>query len=356
MSSLNFIRPEIRALKAYHVANAGDLLKLDAMENPYSMPESLQAAFGQVLSQVDINRYPDPEGEGLKEDLRLAFDIPANADIILGNGSDEIITIISQAVAQKDAVVLALEPSFVMYKANALYSQMYYVGVTLNPDFSMNVSAVLEAIKKENPTLIFIAYPNNPTGPRFKEEEVRQIIDAATGLVVIDEAYQAFASHSLMSLAGTRDNLIVMRTLSKIGLAGIRLGYAAASPNLINELNKVRPPYNINRLTLASARFCLKHKSVFDEQASILVSEREKLQAALKLIPHVVPFPSEGNFVTIKVPDAPAVFQAFLDANILIKSLHGVHPLLENCLRLSVGKPEDNLAVLAVLTQFFEST
>lgn len=350
MTSLNFIRPEIRELKAYHVASAGNLLKLDAMENPYGMPENLQAAFGKLLSQVAINRYPDPEGEGLKEDLRHAFDIPDNADILLGNGSDEIITIISQAVAQKDAVVLALEPSFVMYKANALFSQMRYVGVTLNPDFSLNVPAVLDAIKKENPSLIFIAYPNNPTGPRFKEAEVQQIIDAATGLVVIDEAYQAFASHSLMNLAGTKDNLLVMRTLSKIGLAGIRLGYAAGSKALINELNKVRPPYNINRLTLASARFCLQHKAVFDEQAKLLVNEREKLQAALKQIPKIRAYESEGNFITIKVPDAPALFQAFLDANILIKSLHGVHPLLDNCLRLSIGKPEDNLAVLAVLT------
>jgi histidinol-phosphate aminotransferase len=353
LTAKQLVRPEIAGIKAYHVADASGLIKLDAMENPYALPAALRAELGQCLADVAINRYPDPHGGGLKDELRAAFDIPAAASVLLGNGSDEIITLIAQALARPGAVMLALEPSFVMYRMNALFSGLQYVGVPLHADFSLNLPALLEAIALHQPAVVFLSYPNNPTGPQFAREQVLAVLDAAPGLVVVDEAYQAFASDSLMDLAGSRANLLVMRTLSKLGLAGLRLGYAAGSAEWIDELDKVRPPYNINVLTQAAARFALRHLDVFMQQAQTLRDERQRLLLDLRQYPAMTVFDSQANFVTVRVPDAAELFAFFKKNGILIKNLHGSHPLLDQCLRLTVGSPDENTAVLAALAGYF---
>jgi len=352
-SAAAWVRPEILAIGAYHVADATSYIKLDAMENPYRLEGSLAAELGQRLAEVAINRYPDPSGAGLKDELKRSFGIPDSAEVLLGNGSDEIITLISQAVARPGASVVAPEPSFVMYKMNALFSGLDYVGVPLKADFSLDLPAMLAAIAEHQPAVVYLAYPNNPTGNRFARRDVEAILDAAPGLVVVDEAYQAFADDSFMSLAGSVDKLLVMRTLSKLGLAGIRLGYAAGSAAWIAELDKLRPPYNVNVLTLATARFALEHQAVFDGQATTLRTERARLAKALAGFAGVTVFPSEANFVTARVPDAPALFDALKQRKILIKTLHGSDPLLEHCLRFTVGTPDENSAVLAVLNDYF---
>ncbi|QOZ82440.1 MULTISPECIES: histidinol-phosphate transaminase [Chromobacterium] len=347
------VRDEIAAISAYPVASADGYIKLDAMENPWPLPAELRQELARVLADVAVNRYPDPSGGTLKAQLKQAFAIPEPADVLLGNGSDELITLVAQALARPGAKLLALEPSFVMYKMNALFSGLDYVGVPLRSDFSLDLPATLAAIAEHQPAVVFVSYPNNPTGPRFARAEVEAICEAAPGLVVVDEAYQAFASDSFMNLAGLRDNLIVMRTLSKLGLAGIRLGYAAGSAAWIRELDKVRPPYNINVLTQAAARFSLRHIEVFNRQAAELCEERGRLSAGLARYAAVEAFPSEANFITIRVPDALALYQHFKASGILIKQLHGSHPLLERCLRLTVGTPQENDAMLAALDAYF---
>ncbi|OQS43568.1 histidinol-phosphate transaminase [Chromobacterium haemolyticum] len=347
------VRDEIAAISAYPVASADGYIKLDAMENPWPLPAELRQELARVLADVAVNRYPDPSGGTLKAQLKQAFAIPEQADVLLGNGSDELITLVAQALARPGAKLLALEPSFVMYKMNALFSGLDYVGVPLRSDFSLDLPATLAAIAEHQPAVVFVSYPNNPTGPRFARAEVEAICEAAPGLVVVDEAYQAFASDSFMNLAGLRDNLIVMRTLSKLGLAGIRLGYAAGPSAWIRELDKVRPPYNINVLTQAAARFSLRHIEVFNRQAAELCEERGRLVAGLARYAAVEAFPSEANFITIRVPDAPALYQHFKASGILIKQLHGSHPLLERCLRLTVGTPQENDAMLAALDAYF---
>ncbi|MGR2680733.1 histidinol-phosphate transaminase [Chromobacterium haemolyticum] len=347
------VRDEIAAISAYPVASADGYIKLDAMENPWPLPAELRQELARVLADVAVNRYPDPSGGTLKAQLKQAFAIPEPADVLLGNGSDELITLVAQALARPGAKLLALEPSFVMYKMNALFSGLDYVGVPLRSDFSLDLPATLAAIAEHQPAVVFVSYPNNPTGPRFARAEVEAICEAAPGLVVVDEAYQAFASDSFMNLAGLRDNLIVMRTLSKLGLAGIRLGYAAGPAAWIRELDKVRPPYNINVLTQAAARFSLRHIEVFNRQAAELCEERGRLAAGLAHYAAVEAFPSEANFITIRVPDAPALYQHFKASGILIKQLHGSHPLLERCLRLTVGTPQENDAMLAALDAYF---
>ncbi|MCS3803421.1 histidinol-phosphate aminotransferase [Chromobacterium alkanivorans] len=347
------VRDEIAAISAYPVASADGYIKLDAMENPWSLPADLRQELARTLADVAVNRYPDPSGGTLKAQLKQAFSIPEPAEVLLGNGSDELITLVAQALARPGAKLLALEPSFVMYKMNALFSGLDYVGVPLRSDFSLDLPATLAAIAEHQPAVVFVSYPNNPTGPRFARAEVEAICEAAPGLVVVDEAYQAFASDSFMNLAGLRDNLIVMRTLSKLGLAGIRLGYAAGPAAWIRELDKVRPPYNINVLTQAAARFSLRHIEVFNRQAAELCEERGRLAAGLARHAAIEAFPSEANFITIRVPDAPALYQHFKASGILIKQLHGSHPLLERCLRLTVGAPQENDAMLAALDAYF---
>ena len=353
LTAKQLVRPEITGIKAYHVSDPAGLLKLDAMENPYALPAALRAELGQCLADVAINRYPDPHGGGLKEELKAAFAIPAAASVLLGNGSDEIITLIAQALARPGAVMLALEPSFVMYRMNALFSGLQYVGVPLHADFSLDLPALLAAIASHQPAVVFLSYPNNPTGPQFAREQVLAVLDAAPGLVVVDEAYQAFASDSLMELAGSRPNLLVMRTLSKLGLAGLRLGYAAGPAEWMDELDKVRPPYNINVLTQAAARFALRHLDVFMQQAQTLRDERQRLLQALRQFAATTVFDSQANFITLRVPDAGQLFAWLKKNGILIKNLHGSHPLLDNCLRLTVGSPEENTAVLAALDRYF---
>ena len=349
MSIHQLFRADLSAISAYPVPDAAGYIKLDAMENPYRLPEPQRAELGQVLAQLELNRYPDPHGGGLKDALRHTFAIPAAAEVLLGNGSDEIITLATQALATPDAVVLAPEPSFVMYRLNALFARVRYVGVPLRGDFSLDLPATLAAIAEHRPALIFLSYPNNPTGPRFARAEVEAILDAAPGLVVVDEAYQSFAEDSFMGLAGSRAKLLVMRTLSKLGLAGIRLGYAAGHPDVIAQLDKLRPPYNVNVLTQAVARFALRHLDVFAAQAAEIRRERTRLAAALATLPGVTVYPSEANFLTVRVPDAPALYAWLKEQRILVKTLHGGHPLLEHCLRLTVGSPDENSALIAAI-------
>jgi len=343
------VRPEIQATTAYHVPPATGVIKLDAMENPYRLPEPLRAELGRALADVAINRYPDSSGSGVKAALRQVLGIDAGCGLILGNGSDELIQIVATTLARPGATMLVVEPSFVMYKANAMLAQMRYVGVPLGADFTLDAGLFLAAIERERPALIFLAYPNNPTGNLFPIDDIERIVDAAPGLVVIDEAYHPFARVSFAERLARHPNAIVMRTLSKLGLAGIRLGYAFGDPAWIDELDKARPPYNLNSLTQATALTVLAHADVLADQAARLCAERERLAEALAAIRGIRVFPSAANFVLARVEDANATFARLKDAGILVKNLHGWHPLLAQCLRLSVGTPEENDALLAAL-------
>lgn len=357
MSILDYVRPEIRAMQAYKVATVDEgFIKLDAMESPYTYMDDMQEELGKQLSQAPINLYPEPNGGGLVDDLRAAFDIPSNTGVILGNGSDELIDIVTKALSKEGATLMALEPSFVMYALSAKLHRMRYVGVSLNEDFTLDLPATLAAIETEQPALIFIAYPNNPTGGRFERADVEAIVKAAKGVVVVDEAYSAFSSDTFMDLAGQYDNLIVMRTLSKIGFAGIRLGYAAGTPLLMNELAKVVPPYNMNQLSIVAARFALQYQPFIVENTARLKAERERVRTAIKAYEQIEDFPSEANFITIRVPDSALLFETLKQNKILVKHLHGAHPLLANCVRLTIGRPEDNQAVLAVIEQLYGRT
>ena len=348
-SPKDLVREEVLALAAYHVGEAAGMVKLDAMENPYALPQELRREIAELAAGAAINRYPNPQAPELKARLRQTMAIPEAFDILLGNGSDEIIQIMIQALARPGAVVLAPEPTFVMYRVYALVNRMRYVGVPLAPDFTLDCARFLAAIEEHQPALTFIAYPNNPSGNLFPEADVLRILHAAPGVVVLDEAYHAFAQKSFMQRLAQHPNLIVMRTLSKSGMAGLRLGYAAGSPAWMREFDKVRPPYNVNVLTQLVAERLLAHAGVLAEQAAAIRGERGRLEAELARMGGVTAFQSDANFLLLRVPDAGKVFAGMKERGVLVKLLHGSHPLLAQCLRITVGTAEENTQCLAAL-------
>ena len=346
----NLIRPEIRALKAYHVPDARGMVKLDAMENPYAWPEELRAAWLERLRAVAINRYPDPQARELTQRLRAQLAPPTGMELMLGNGSDELIQIILLALAKPGAVALAPVPTFVMYELLATAVGMRFVGVPLGSDFALDEPAMQAALRQHKPAVVLISYPNKPTGNLFEPAAIERLIAAAPGLVVVDEAYHAFAGASFMDRLARYDNLLVMRTLSKQGLAGLRLGILAGREPWLREFDKIRLPYNINSLTQASAAFALEHIGAFDAQAGRIRDERERLQRALAALPGIEAYPSRANFILFRVRDrsATAVFNALRADGVLIKNLDAAGPLA-GCLRVTVGTPAENEAFLAAL-------
>lgn len=351
----NIIRADVRALAAYAVPDASGLVKLDAMENPYTLPPALQVALAEQLSHVSLNRYPVPSYAALKAAIRERMDIPAGFDVILGNGSDELISIVSVACATPGAKVLAPLPGFVMYAMSAQFAGLDFIGVPLKADLTLDTEAMLAAVREHRPAITYLAYPNNPTGNLFDLGAMLAIIREVgdRGIVVVDEAYQPFAGTSFMPLLSEHSNVVVMRTVSKLGLAGIRLGYMSASVELLAEFDKVRPPYNINVLTEAAATFVLEHAAVLDEQAAEIRAERERLTAALSTIPGLQTFPSAANFLLVRVNreglGSAAVFERLLSRKVLVKNVGKMHPLLENCLRVTVSTPTENALFLEAL-------
>jgi histidinol-phosphate aminotransferase len=345
------IRPDVQAMHRYQVQPAVGMVKLDAMENPYSLPAALQADLGAVLAKVALNRYPAGHAS-TQAALREALSIPNELDIMLGNGSDELIHLIIQACATDGAVVMAPVPGFVMYAMSTALNRSQFVGVPLQADFSLDMPAMLAAIALHKPAVLFIAYPNNPTGNAWAVADIQACIAAMAlhgGLVVMDEAYQPFASDSWLPRLKDASNVVLVRTLSKLGLAGLRLGYMVASPAWIEQLDKVRPPYNINVLTLAAVDFLLQHIVVFDAQAAQLMAQRDVLFEALQAMKGVTAYPSQANFVLAKVPNAGAWFDALKAQGVLIKNVSAMSPLLANCLRLTVGSASENAKLIAAL-------
>ncbi len=336
------LRQEVLALHAYHAPSGSGMVKLDAMENPYSIPPELRDEIAKAVADAPINRYPDPGAVSLKEKIRAVTGLPRGMDVLLGNGSDELIQLLALALNKPGATLLSVEPSFVMYKMIAAFTGMRYVGVPLAADFSLDLSATLAAIEREQPALVFLAYPNNPTGNLFSADAVKRIIEAAPGLVVVDEAYYAFASDSFIPHMARYPNLLVMRTFSKLGMAGLRLGFLAGNTAWLDQLEKLRLPYNVGVLPQLVAEKLLDHHDVLLQQAKLLKQERSRLYRQLEAVAGVQVYPSEANFLLFRVPNATAVFDGLKRRGVLIKNLNGGHPMLHDCLRVTVGTEDEN--------------
>jgi len=347
----NLLRQEILDLHAYHVPDSNNLIKLDAMENPYLLHASLAEEIASTVASAEINRYPDPVAATLKDKIRAATGLPDDMGVMLGNGSDELIQILAMAVNKPGAVLMSVEPSFVMYKMIATFTGMRYAGVPLTSDFSLDLPAMLAAIDREQPALIFLAYPNNPTGNLFSADDVRQIIERTKGLVVVDEAYYAFAGDSFLSRLADYHNLLVMRTFSKLGMAGLRLGFLAGGDGWLSQLEKLRLPYNVGVLPQLVAEKLLDHHDVLLQQAKQIKDDRERLRRQMEELNGVEVYPSEANFLLFRVNNASAIFDGLKQHGILIKNLNKGHPALQNCLRVTVGMPEENDKFIAALRE-----
>lgn len=347
------LRDEVLALRPYHVPSAAGLIKLDAMENPYRWPPELTEQWLGRLRHAELNRYPAPQAPELTERLREAMQIPAQWRVMLGNGSDELIQLLAMAVAKPGAKLLSVEPTFVMYAMIARYLGIEYVGVPLREDFTLDLDATLATIAAEQPALIFLAWPNNPTGNLFPVEQLEAIIAAAPGLVVIDEAYEPFAGQSLLGRIGEFDNVVVLRTVSKMGLAGLRLGYLVGAPAWLDPIDGLRLPYNINVLTQITASFALEHKPILDAQAAQLREARTVLSEQLQALDSIRVYPSAANFILIRClgKAADAVHGELREAGVLIKNLHGSAPALDQCLRVTVSTAQENEAFIEALRE-----
>ncbi|MFZ1712028.1 MAG: histidinol-phosphate transaminase [Nitrosomonas sp.] len=357
MSSLvnKIIRPEILALSAYHVPPAKDLIKLDAMENPYPLPPFLREEISQIVANAEINRYPDPHAAHLKQTLRVALSIPDGMDILLGNGSDEIIQIIALATARPGAKLLTVEPGFAMFRMIAAFANMPYLGIPLLPDFSLDVDRMLDAISQHQPAVIFLAYPNNPSGNLFDVEALCRITEASSALVVIDEAYHPFADKTFLDKLPDYPNLLVMRTLSKLGLAGLRLGLLIGRPEWLMHFEKIRLPYNIGVVTQLIAAKVMRHFEVLRQQACEIKQNRAILMSKLAALDGVEVFRSDANFILFRVNHASKIFQALIQQGILIKNLDNTHPLLKNCLRVTIGTVDENTQFLTTISSLINS-
>ena len=340
MNLNNLIRKNIKAMKPYSSARdefkdlKADMVFLDANENPF---------------ETTLNRYPDPQQTALKELISKQKELPIN-QVLLGNGSDEVLDLIVRAFCEPNQdSILTLLPTYGMYSVLAQLNSIENIEVSLSKDFNINVDQVLKQVKPST-KLLFICSPNNPSGNIMDVNAVTRLLKAFDGLVVIDEAYIDFTTiESWMQHLNTFPNLIVTQTLSKAyGLAGIRLGTCYASKEIIAVLNKIKPPYNINSLTQQAAIEALQNNEVSDQVSSI-IREREKLANALASCFFVKKiYPSDANFILMKVDDANKRYDELLRHGIVIRN-RTTQLGCENCLRISLGTPAENKQLLTLL-------
>ncbi|HRN74871.1 histidinol-phosphate transaminase [Ottowia sp.] len=352
------IRQDVQSMHAYAVQDSAGLLKMDAMENPHRLPPELQAELGRRLGAVAINRYPGARLDDLKSALHDHAAPPVGWSLMLGNGSDELISLLALACDVPGASILAPVPGFVMYAMSAQLQGLAFHGVPLTADFELDEPAMLAAIAAHKPAILYLAYPNNPTGTLWDQAVIERLIaaqGAQGGLVVMDEAYQPFAARSwidsVRAAPEKHRHVLVMRTLSKFGLAGVRIGYMLGDAALIAEIDKVRPPYNISVLNAECALFALEHADLFAAQAADIRAQRARLLIELGALPGVTPYPSEGNMILVRVPDAAKIFAGMKARGVLIKNVSALHPMLANCVRLTVGSADQNTQMLTALKE-----
>ncbi|TNF62259.1 MAG: histidinol-phosphate transaminase [Burkholderiales bacterium] len=355
-SPLQHIRQDIQSMHAYAIQDSTGMVKLDAMENPFPLPLELQKALGERLGAVAINRYPGRRVEDLRQALARHVDLPEGCALMLGNGSDELISLLAMACDMPGASILAPVPGFVMYAMSAQLQGLTFHGVPLTAEFELDADAMRAAMREHRPAITYIAYPNNPTANLWDADTIRGLVAGAAdhgGLVVVDEAYQPFSSRSwleeIRANPAANANVLLMRTLSKFGLAGVRLGYLLGPQALVHEVDKLRPPYNVSTLNAECALFALEHADVFAGQAALIREQRARLVEELAAMPGVRPFPSEANMVLVRLPDAQRAFEGLKARGVLVKNVSKMHPLLGNCLRLTVGTPDENAQMVAAL-------
>lgn len=345
---INLVRDEVRGLRPYDALEIPCDIKLDAQENPYPLPGKIRNKMLKALKPLLINRYPDPEAKELKRIIAGQVGVKVE-NIILGNGSDELIQAIITTFGRSQGKILYPVPTFSMYGIITKSLGQIPIEILLQRDFDLNMDGMSFAIKKKIPRVVFISYPNNPTGNCFSEEKIIEIIKRKDAAVVVDEAYFDFSKKTFLPLLKKYENLIILRTLSKIGLAGLRVGILIARPAIVKEINKVRLPYNVNSLSQEVARVVLENRDIIDKHINAIIKDRKKLYRELFRIDGITPFPSEGNFILFRTSkNANKIYQGLIKKGILIRNMNQ-RELLNNCLRVTVGTSFENRYFLEAL-------
>jgi histidinol-phosphate aminotransferase len=342
------IREEVLSQKAYPVEAAACRIKLDANENPLALPGPLREKFAALLASVPLNRYPEAGSLALTARFAESFSV-GKEQIMIGNGSDDLIQILCLSLARPGAEVMIPVPTFAMYRISAINAGCRIAAVPLDEAFDLDLAAMLQRIRNHPPALTFLAWPNNPTGNCFGREKIEAILRESPGIVVVDEAYFHFSGMTFMPLVNRYENLVILRTLSKVGLAAMRIGLLIGPPALVHELHKVRLPYNLNALSQAAAGFYLDEEEAFLEQAELVRRQCGALLAAMETLPGVHPFPTAANFIFFSCDfDGDRVYNELMRRGILIRNL-GTPGTMKSCMRVTVGTREENLEFIEVL-------
>lgn len=336
----------LRASSAYHVPLPPRVIaKLDANELPYGLPAELRAGLAAALADVPLERYPDPAARALRAAIGAQLGVDG-AQLVFGNGSDELIAMLCSAFA---GPILYPVPTFVYYKLAAIARGLPLVEVPLTARFELDEAAVEHAIAEHAPSVVFLALPNNPTGTLWRMDFALELAARHRNTVIVsDEAYVAYSGHTNLPALAAHPNLVVMRTLSKIGLAGLRVGFTISSPAIARVLEKVRPPYNVSALDQVAATYAVTHAAAWcSARAAEVVVERGRLASALAAKGLDV-FPSAANLLLVRVADAGALWRQLADAGISVRAFGDSGPLA-GCVRITVGTPAENDALLAAL-------
>jgi len=348
------IKPAVAQLQAYDPHKRPGQVKLDANEHPFALPPAVREAVLQALAAVSINRYPDPEAAGLRHALAKILDVTPDM-LLLGNGSDELVQMVLMACGAPGAMVLTPMPTFSMYSLGARMLDQQVVEVPLTADWELDMPQMLAAIAREQPRVTFLATPNNPTANCFASTAVRQLIEAVPGVIVIDEAYYEFSGQTVLPLLQSYPHLLVFRTLSKVGMAGLRVGMLVGHPELVYEINKVRLPYNLSAYSQAAAVVVLQHWEMLAPEFRAIIQERERLREGLGRFPGVAVFPSQANFFLVRIDAGAArMWEALGEQGILVRHFPG-SPALQDCLRITVGTPPENVLLASTWQTIVET-
>ena len=347
------ISKNVRSISPYSVPRIECSVKLDGNESPYDLEGEEKLLLSERLAELPVNRYPDPEALGVRTSLSRTVGFPTDG-ILLGNGSDEIIQMIIEVFGGKSGCVLVPSPTFSMYRITSLTLGREVREVPLDENFDIDIEPTLEMVRAEDPDIVFLATPNNPTGNSFSEEKVLEILETSAGAVVVDEAYCDFSKKSYIPHIEKYENLLVLRTMSKIGFAGARLGMLFARPQIATEVNKARLPYNINSLSQLIISFALENPEIIERKISLILNERERLHAALERIDAIYVYPTDANFFLVRVPDADFLFTELVKSDILVRRFEG-KGRLGDCLRITVGTREENDRLTEALVGIFSS-
>ncbi len=347
---LALVKDKVKTLKPYHVDNVDCAVKLHANENSFPLPSSIQKLFEESFRTYDLNRYPDPDSATLRKTLSKKLNISTES-LVLGNGSDELIQIILQIFCDMGETVAFPDPTFAMYSILAKGMGLKTHTIPLDAQWNFKANDLLSSIKDNKPKIIFFSYPNNPTGNCFSQKEIQLVIENFSGIVVVDEAYFDFSKTTYLEKISNHNNVIILRSLSKIGLAGLRVGYAIADPIIINEINKVRLPYNSNTVSQNLAEQLLNNFEPIQEQIDTILQERDRVKKSLSQFSSLAVFSSDANFILFRTThNSTELFNQLAERGILIRDLSS-HPRLKNCLRVTIGTPEENDAFLEKLKE-----